>query len=196
MDVRLRALKESDLEQVMNWRMDADITRYMKTDPKLTLEIQQEWFRRIRSDPAVKYWMIETGGKPAGIIHLEDTDWEAGITSWGYYMGEKKSRSFQLAMALEMSLYDYVFDELKFREIRSEVLSLNRAVIKLHQVCGNAVIREGKGEVIKKGVAYDVTHLALERDVWLEKRKSLRYEKIDFAGTAEYKKDITDNSME
>ena len=37
MSVTLRKVTEGDLEQIMRWRMDPEITRYMNTDPKLTL---------------------------------------------------------------------------------------------------------------------------------------------------------------
>lgn len=43
MSVTLRKVTEGDLEQIMRWRMDPEITRYMNTDPKLTLEGQKKW---------------------------------------------------------------------------------------------------------------------------------------------------------
>ena len=47
MSIRLRELREDDLENIMRWRMDPDITRYMNTNPKLTLEGQRKWFKAI-----------------------------------------------------------------------------------------------------------------------------------------------------
>ena len=46
MSVTLRKVTEGDLEQIMRWRMDPEITRYMNTDPKLTLEGQKKWFAK------------------------------------------------------------------------------------------------------------------------------------------------------
>ena len=43
MDISLREIQENDLEQIMEWRMRPDITRFMNTDPVLTLEKQREW---------------------------------------------------------------------------------------------------------------------------------------------------------
>ena len=43
MGVTLRAIQESDLENIMRWRMAEDITKYMNTNPKLTLEGQKKW---------------------------------------------------------------------------------------------------------------------------------------------------------
>ena len=48
MSVTLRKVTEGDLEQIMRWRMDPEITRYMNTDPKLTLEGQKKWFAKVR----------------------------------------------------------------------------------------------------------------------------------------------------
>ena len=48
MSVTLRKVTEGDLEQIMRWRMDPEITRYMNTDPKLTLEGQKKWFAKMQ----------------------------------------------------------------------------------------------------------------------------------------------------
>ena len=180
MEIRLREIEEADLALIMRWRTDPMITRYMNTDPALTPEKQLSWLQSIRTDEHVRYWLIEIGGCPAGVINLADIDWHAGTSSWGYYIGEKKARSFQAALALEMSLYDYVFDILSFTEIHNEVFSLNAGVIKLHEACGNVIVREEKGEVEKNGTFYDVTHLSLTRETWFSIRDRKSYTKISF----------------
>ena len=55
MSVTLRKIRESDLETIMNWRMDPEITRYMNTDPRLTLEGQKKWFAAVQDNPDVYY---------------------------------------------------------------------------------------------------------------------------------------------
>ena len=65
MSIHLREIREEDLELIMQWRMDPDITRYMNTDPKLTPEGQRKWFRAISEDTDVLYWLIEIEGQPA-----------------------------------------------------------------------------------------------------------------------------------
>lgn len=180
MEIRLREIEEADLALIMRWRTDPMITRYMNTDPALTPEKQLRWLQSIRTDEHVRHWLIEIGGSPAGVINLADIDWQAGTSSWGYYIGEKKARSFQAALSLEMSLYDYVFDTLSFTEIHNEVFSLNAGVIKLHEACGNVIVREEKGGVEKNGVFYDVTHLSLTRETWFSIRSQKSYTKINF----------------
>ncbi len=176
----LRPIEERDLEIIMNWRMDKEITRFMNTDPVLTLEGQKKWFVAQETRKDVRYWMIEVDGVPAGVINLAEIDWEKKSCSWGYYIGEKKCRSLKLALSLEMSLYDYIFDVLGLKELYGGVFSLNVGVIKLHLACGSSILREAKGEVVKNGISYDITYLGITADTWHAIRPQKKYEKINF----------------
>ena len=121
MAATLRLITKDDLERIMNWRMSERVTKYMNTNPKLTLEGQEKWFDSLEGNDKVRNWIIEVNGAPAGLINLADIDWEKGTTSWGYYIGENDKRSLKLAVSLEMSLYDYCFDVLGFNEVHNEV---------------------------------------------------------------------------
>ena len=181
MSVTLRPIGEADLEMIMNWRMDADITRYMNTDPKLTLEGQKKWFAALQENPDVKYWVIEVDGEPAGVINLTGLTNPGGDLGWAYYMGEKRLRSLKTALSLEMSMYDYVFDELKKNAVYSDVFTLNQGVIQLHKLCGCEIVEEKKNQILKEGVYYDVTFMRMTATLWQEKRVGKKYERIAFA---------------
>lgn len=180
MGTTLRKIEEKDLEMIMNWRMDPDITRYMNTDPKLTIEGQREWLKRIETDDKVLYWLIEADGVPAGVICLIEIDWENKTSSWGYYIGEKKCRSLKMALSLEMSLYDFVFDELGFDSLHNEVFALNKGVIKLHEACGSRIESIGQGEVTKNGEAFDIAHINITKEEWDAIRAGRHYEKVAY----------------
>ncbi len=182
MGVTLRAIRESDLEDIMRWRMSEEITRYMNTDPKLTLEGQRKWFASIQENTDVQYWIIEINGQAAGVINLTGLDRPDGNLGWAYYVGEQRLRSIQTALALEMSMYDHAFLTLKKQAVYSDVFTLNTGVIRLHTICGCEVVEEKKNHVLKGGVYYDVTFMRMTAQRWLEIRESKKYEKIDFAG--------------
>ena len=176
----VRNIREDDLELIMYWRMDKDVTRYMNTDPELTLEQQKNWYSGIMASNTSRYWLIEVDSKPAGIISLFHIDTVSKTASWGYYIGEKGLRSLKLAVSLEMSLYDYVFNVLGLIELNNETFTLNKEVIKLHQACGSQIAYEIKGEIIKKNIAYDVTHMSITNLYWENIKASKKYEFIDF----------------
>ena len=181
MSIILRAIEEKDLERIMNWRMDPDITRYMNTNPKLTLEGQKKWLASVRANTDVRYWMILVDGQEAGVINLTGLNNPAGDLGWAYYVGEKKLRSIKTALSLEMSLYDYIFDELHKNALYGDIFTLNQGVIKLHLLCGSEIVEEKKNHVCKEGVYYDVTFMRMTRDRWEEIRQTKKYEKISFS---------------
>lgn len=180
MSVTLRKIREEDLEKMMRWRMDPDITRYMNTNPRLTPEGQKKWFEGVRENPDLKYWMILVEGQPAGVINLTGLTRPDGNLGWAYYVGEKKLRSIQTALSLEMSMYDYAFDSLKKKAVYGDIFTLNKGVIQLHKLCGCEIVEEKKNHVCKEGVWYDVTFMRMTAERWNSIRSEKKYEKIDF----------------
>ena len=180
MSVTLREIRESDLENIMRWRMDPDITRYMNTNPKLTLEGQKKWLEGILQNPDVRYWLIMVDGQDAGVISINGLTNPSGDLGWAYYVGEKKLRSMKTALALEMSLYDYIFDVLDKNALYGDIFTLNKGVITLHQLCGSEIVEEKKNHVCKEGIYYDVTFMRMTKDRWTEIRPTKKYEKIIF----------------
>lgn len=180
MSVTLRPIMEEDLELIMHWRMDEDITRYMNTNPKLTLEGQRKWFASVKENADVRYWMILVDDEPAGVINLTGLTKPDGDLGWAYYMGEKRLRSIKTALSLEMSMYDYVFDTLGKNAVYSDVFTLNQGVIQLHKMCGCEVVEEKKKHILKEGVYYDVTFMRMTSALWQEKRVGKKYESIAF----------------
>lgn len=180
MSVTLRRIREEDLEKIMRWRMDPDITKYMNTNPKLTPEGQKKWFAGVQADSDVRYWMILVDGEPAGVINLTGLNNPDGNLGWAYYVGEKRLRSIQTALALEMSMYDYVFDVLKKQAVYGDIFTLNKGVIQLHKLCGCEIVEEKKNHVCKEGVSYDVTFMCMTAERWNCIRSTKKYGKIDF----------------
>lgn len=177
----VRPVEEGDLENIMRWRMDPEITRFMNTNPKLTLEGQRKWYAGIRENSDVRYWIIEVDGQPAGVINLTGLKRQDGVLGWAYYVGEKKLRSMKLALALEMSLYDYIFAELGKKALIGDIFTLNKGVIQLHLLCGSRILEEKKHHVCKEGIWYDVTFMEMTAERWQEIKDTKKYEKIRFS---------------
>lgn len=180
MNVHLRNLCEADLAQVMEWRMRPDITRYMNTDPVLTLEKQKIWFRRVQNDPAQHHWIIELDGQPIGVLNITDIDDVNKRCSWGYYIAVQEKRSLALATYLEWNLYDYVFDTLGLNKLCNETFVENRQVVRLHQLCGSRQDGIMRAHICKNGRYYDVSVGSILADEWREKRKGLQYDRFLF----------------
>src|SRR5262245_33063860 len=114
MSYRLRLVRESDLERVMHWRMLPEVTKYMYTDPQLTIEQQRAWFHRISASERDRVWIVELveGQQPIGVLSLSEIDWTHRRCAWAYYIGETAARGIGLAKSLELNVYAYVFETL------------------------------------------------------------------------------------
>lgn len=178
--VTLRKITEEDLQRIMEWRMDPEITKYMNTDPKLTLDGQKKWFRRVSENPDVAYYMIMVDGQEAGVLNLTGLMREDGVLGWAYYIGEKRLRSFQTAITLEMGVYDHIFDDLKKNKLVSDVFSLNKGVIQLHLLCGAHISEVKKDGIVKNGVSYDITYMEMQREDWNSIRGTKPHPKLEF----------------
>jgi UDP-4-amino-4,6-dideoxy-N-acetyl-beta-L-altrosamine N-acetyltransferase len=164
----------------MRWRMEPDVTRYMYTDPQLTIQDQQCWFDRISVSDRDRLWIIELdSGRPVGLLTLSDIDQANRRCAWAYYLGDPDTRGRGLAKTLECNIYDYVFDRLGFHRLWCEVLSSNARVVALHERFGSRVEGVLRQHILKNGVYLDVVRLAILRPEWLATRTALNYSVID-----------------
>lgn len=180
MNVRMTRLREADLEMVMDWRMRPYITKFMNTDPVLTIEGQKEWFDSIKDRDDQINWIINVDEKPVGLINVFDIDRTNSRCSWGYYIAEKDARSLQLALYLEWSLYDYVFDTLKIHKLCNETFVENEQVVKMHIMCGGKEDGVMRDHIYKNGTYHDVSVGSILAEEWFEKRYNTKYEHFDF----------------
>lgn len=180
MNVNMTLLREQDLEMVMEWRMRPYVTKYMNTDPVLTIENQRDWFRRIKDSQTQKNWIIRYDDNPIGLINVSDIDAVNSRCIWGWYIAERDYRSLQLAVYLEWNLYDYVFDVLKLHKLCNETFVENAQVVKLHIMCGGKEDGIMRQHICKNGRYYDVSIGSILAEEWFEKRKTASYEKFSF----------------
>lgn len=179
MNVTTREVRETDLELIMQWRMDPEITKWMNTDPVLTLERQKKWFEKITADPTVRYWVVELEKEPIGLIYIESYNEKKRECTWGYYIGEKSKRSIKLAISLERSLYHYIFNNLAVDVVRNEPLRINKGVIKLHLLCDNKIDESVKKSIRKNGKEMEVICMYISKNEW-EQVDDIGYELIQF----------------
>ena len=176
----LRKVLESDLEMIMNWRMSPGVTKYMYTDPILTLEGQKQWFKKINCNKDFeKYWIIELdNGTPVGLMSINDIDYRNDQASWAYYIASTEARGKGLGRILECNMYDFALITLNLNKLRCEVFEFNEKVIKIHEKFGSKV--EGKfiDHIKKNGKYFNVVRMAILRKEWEEKKLQMDYVKI------------------
>lgn len=176
--LKLTKISIEDLELIMNWRMKPEITKYMYTDPILTLENQKKWFDSIQNDNSVKYWIIEYNQVKIGLINLYDIDYKNRRCSWAYYIGDTSFRGKGIGTMLECNIYDYVFNILELNKLSCEVFSFNEKVIFIHKKFGSIIEGILKQHIYKNGIYHDIVTMAIIKEKWEKIKGNYKYEKI------------------
>lgn len=171
----MRTVKEKDLEKIMYWRMLPEVTRFMYSDPVLTVNKQKEWFNTIQERHDCKYWIIVVNGCEAGVLNLSNIDNTNNSCSWGWYIGESSCKGLGIAPRIEINVYQYVFDILNLNRLHSEVFAFNRKVIKLHEKCGSIVEGLLKEYIRKNEQYYDVVVMGITASRWNQVKMSMPY---------------------
>lgn len=171
--IRFIKLKEEHLEQVLEWRTQEDVTRFMNTDIEKDMAKQRAWFRKISNSETDIYWIIEIKGKLVGIISLNNIDYVNKRTSWGFYIGEEKYRLY--GGIIPPYLYNYIFSNYDFHKITAEVMEGNTNVIKLNLMHGYRTVGVYKDHIFKNGSYADLNLLELLKEDWLKQNKFQKY---------------------
>ena len=179
MALALRLMGEDDLERVRAWRMLPDVTRYMYTDPVISVEDQRAWFARVRASLTEIVWVITLGDLgPVGVLSLNEIDRVNKSCVWAYYLGEDSARGKGLAKPLECNVADFVFDRLELEKLCCEVFATNDRVVKLHERFGSKVEGVLREHIRKGGEVHDVVRMGLLRRDWEERKAGLHYSPI------------------
>ena len=186
--VKCRKIREEDLRMIMDWRMMPEITQYLSSNPKLTMEGQHKWFENIKKDEEngltderkSYYWVLEVDGVPSGLVSLVNADYRANKIETGAYVAVKEKRSIRLAVDIQWNLYEYAFDVLKMHKVCEEVFEDNKAVNRILDMCGSK--REGilRDHVYKEEKFYNVVVRGMLKDEWDSIKKNLSYNKFEF----------------
>ncbi|GCD09007.1 UDP-4-amino-4,6-dideoxy-N-acetyl-beta-L-altrosamine N-acetyltransferase [Clostridium tagluense] len=176
--ITLVKIEKDDLATIANWRMMPEVTKYMYTDPILTLDTQLKWFESIQNDETVKYWIIKIDNTKIGVINLCDIDCKNKKCSWGYYIAETSFRGRGIARSLECNIYDYVFENLNLNKLCGEVFTFNEKVIEIHKKFGSEIEGILKEHIFKNGKKYDVVTMGITKGKWKSIKGNYEYEKI------------------
>lgn len=178
MSLELRKIKQDDLEMIMKWRMNPDVTKYMYTDPQLSIEKQLEWYDKVSDNTSEKYWLIVIDNTAIGVLNLTGIDERNKRCSWAYYIGDASFRGRGIARTLECNIYDYVFEFLGLNKLCCEVFTFNEKVISIHEKFGSEIEGTLKQHILKNGQFYDIVSMAITKDKWINIKSDYEYEKI------------------
>lgn len=171
-DFELRALSDSDLPLVLQWRNSERIRANMYTDHLISAEEHAAWYLKAKDDPRSRHFVFRYKGQPVGVVNIVQIDDISRKCYWGFYLGDVDAPKV-CGPAMEFVALEYMFNVLKMRKICCEVFVFNEPVIKLHKKFGFVVEGVFVKHILKNGQYEDVTSLAVFNDDWSVVRQKL-----------------------
>lgn len=178
MGIRFKKISEDDLELLMKWRMRTDITRYLLTDPKLTMEEQKKWLKKINSDNLRYDWIICVDDIPVGYTNIIDIDNISRKCMGGLYIANKKYASIKLYMDVNNAFFNFIFNVLHLHRYTIQAFEENPTV-NLFRVLKAKYECTMIDYIYKYGKYHNVVQYSLYDDMYNNLWNKDKYEKVE-----------------
>lgn len=164
--IELRDLAPEDEERLFVWRGEPEVARWMSDADVSGRKAHRAWFEQLSSDPDMKGWMIQSGGRPSGLLTLTGLAGHHRRAAWNWFVGDREARGRGVGRAAQVLGLDRAFGELGLHKVWAEVMADNDAAMKIQMNAGFR--REGylRGHVLKDGEPRDVVLLGILSDEW------------------------------
>lgn len=125
----VRPLNEGDLEQVLSWRNNPEVRRYMYTQREISLEEHVRWFARASQDPERHLLVYEPDGAPLGFMNIHQVA-TGGIADWGFYAAPNAPKG--TGHGLGQAALRYAFEAAGLHKLCGQALAFNERSIRFH----------------------------------------------------------------
>lgn len=161
--ISLVPVTDQHRDQMLVWRNEPDVARWMYTDHRITSDEHAAWFDRILASPDHRYWIVTWESTPAGVVYLIGRP-DGHRAEWGIYLVGARGTGAAAGAAF-LSL-DHGFGELGVRRVTCEALAGNERALSLYERLGFR--REGylRAHVARRDGALDVVCLGLLAEEW------------------------------
>lgn len=170
-DGNFRFLNEADLDMIFTWRNSDRIRNSMFSDHIISWEEHQRWYQGLQKKDDV-YLVFEFQNRPVGLVCFTDLNKLSDKCFWGFYLGDTRVPK---GTGLLMGYWglEFVFNDLKIRKLKSEVLASNTPSVAYHSKLG--FYKEGcfRKEIFKNNRLEDVVLFAHFKDRWAEIRHEI-----------------------
>jgi RimJ/RimL family protein N-acetyltransferase len=168
-DIALGPIQSYDLEKMREWRNDVRIRKWCRQYDLISTDDQLEWYQRMRKDPTIRMFRIQTKDKFIGICGLTSIDMVNRRAEFSLYLGpQHQGQGF--AMPALMTLIHHGFNTYGLNVIWGESFEGNKAM-RLFEAIGFK--KEGtRREFYYRDGEYIDAHLySITRNDWLDSRR-------------------------
>jgi len=138
--VRLRRFEKEDLERVLGWINDREVTRFLAARYPFSRAQEEDWIDRVSKQPPSEGLVLAiellADSRHIGSIGLHDVHWEDCHASLGIMIGEKDCWGQGYGSDAIVTLLRFAFDEMNLHRVTLDVLTDNDRAIASYRKCG------------------------------------------------------------
>lgn len=169
--VRLRPLREGDLDRRVEWLQDVEIQELFTGRPlpkSYTRFDALQWRAALESDGSSVVFAIEdTAGRHIGDVDLHHIDrWDASARLT-ILIGERSAWNSGYGADAVETLLRYAFEDLGLDEVRLRVFNFNKRAIRCYEKCGFAVLTLAAGQGLEASSQLPETSMAITREQYM-----------------------------
>lgn len=130
---KIRQMTNADLEQVLAWRNDTKVRRYMLTQHEISLAEHRQWFERTSQESMRRLLIVEEHGLALGFVHFTGVA-PGGVADWGFYAAPDAPTGS--GRKLGVTALDFAFGALELHKVCGQALDFNEASARFHRELG------------------------------------------------------------
>lgn len=130
---QLRAMTETDLELVLQWRNHSSVRRYMYTTHEISMDEHRNWFAGACVDPNIDLFIYEDDAQALGFVNITRTRCRE-VADWGFYLAPSAPKGS--GRALGNQALTYAFANLNLHKVCGQALGFNERSIAFHKALG------------------------------------------------------------
>jgi UDP-4-amino-4,6-dideoxy-N-acetyl-beta-L-altrosamine N-acetyltransferase len=171
--IEMRPVALDDSDQILRWRNNRDVSRYMFNDHPISKSEHDAWLSHLLASDSRLGWIVVVDGIDSGLALITDRDQVHRNAFCSSYLAYSGDRGKGVGSSVEVFLLEYGFEVLELRKLILEVFAFNQAAMRMYLKLGFR--KEGlfRGEKLKDGVWEDVHRLAFYADDWVALRPDL-----------------------
>lgn len=157
---------------VRTLRNQPDVRKYMYTSHEISEQEHADWLTSLHGNPRQQVFVVIKDEQAVGVVSLNAINVLQKTADWAFYL-DVGLQGKGLGSVVEFWMLDYAFDVAGLEKLNCEVLSMNSAVVKMHQKFGFEVEGVRRQNVVKDGVRIDVVLLGITKPEWQSRRPAL-----------------------
>ncbi len=137
--VRIRAVEQTDLDEIMKWVNDPEVIDNLLMRYPISRYLEEKWLEKAldTSDMRNKAFAIETKeGVYLGGIGLHKINWENRSAEVGIVIGKKEYWGKGYGTDAMLAILEFAFNHMNLHRVYLQVYDFNARGIKSYEKCG------------------------------------------------------------